>query len=85
MVILLKLKARISRFTQFTIRKDIIGQMYNLPKEVEIFQMIFFFNGAILSGLPSWGIYNNFPSEMEKYLLKFFLISKGSYTLSAYL
>lgn len=29
------------RFTRFEIRRDIIGQIYNLLKKVEIFQMIF--------------------------------------------
>lgn len=45
-----------------------------------------FFNGAILSGLL-WGLlnHNKVSSGMEKYLLEFFIISRGSYTLSAYL
>lgn len=84
-VTLLQLVMHISRFMQCAIEDRIIGQMYKLCKEVEIFQMIFF-NGATLSGLFGGLLnHNRTFSGMEKYLLKFFTISRESDTLNDYL
>lgn len=67
--------------------KDIIGQMYNF-KRLKYFKC-FFLNGNILSGYFFFLLrhlnHNRASSGIEKYPLEFFIISRGSYSLSAYL